>query len=79
MELIISGVFRYFFFDIQGNEITAHFMVENEFVGNATIFFEFLPSSGSIQAETDCEIILIERESWDLFSKEIPQWDNTIQ
>lgn len=77
--LITSGVFRYFFYNTEGEEITAHFMAENEFVGNATSFFEFSPSAGSIQAETDCTIILISRESWDLFSQEIPHWENTIQ
>ncbi len=77
--LITSGVFRYFFYNPEGEEITAHFMAENEFVGNATSFFEFSLSAGSIQAETDCTILLINRESWDLFSVQIPHWENTIQ
>ncbi|MBN7813339.1 Crp/Fnr family transcriptional regulator [Algoriphagus sp. H41] len=75
----ISGVFRYFFYDAQGNEVTAHFMAENEFVGNVTSFFEFSPSAGSIQAEVDCEVIVISRGAWDIFCKEIPQWESTIQ
>ncbi|MBR9773950.1 MAG: Crp/Fnr family transcriptional regulator [Cytophagales bacterium] len=76
---ITSGIFRYFFYDAEGQEITAHFMAENEFVGNITSFFEFSPSAGSIQAETDCEVIIINREAWSLFCKEIANWEVTVQ
>lgn len=76
---IISGVFRFFFYDKDGNEITSVFLKENEFVTNLTSFFEYLPCSGSIQAETDCEVILIDRKSWDLFTEEIPNWEKVMK
>ena len=76
---VTSGLFRYFFYDAEGEEITAHFMAENEFVGNVTSFFEFSPSAGSIQAETDCEAIIINREAWNLFCLEIGHWEPTVQ
>lgn len=76
---IETGVFRYFFYDAEGREITSHFMADNEMVGNVQSFFEYAPSSGSIQALTDCCVTVIGRDAWELFSKEIPHWDSTIQ
>ncbi|WP_075343039.1 Crp/Fnr family transcriptional regulator [Tenacibaculum agarivorans] len=76
---ILSGIFRYFFYDSNGKEITAHFMIEKEFVGSATSFFEYMPSSGSLQAITDCEIIVISRQSWELFCRDIKNWENSFQ
>lgn len=76
---IISGVFRYFFYDNEGNEITSFFMCENEFVGNVSSFFEYIPSSGNLQTVTDCEVIIISRSYWELFCKEIPHWESTFQ
>lgn len=77
--LVTSGVFRYYFFDNEANEITSFFMSENEFVGNVSSFFEHIPSSGTIEAITECEIIIIPRKSWELFCAEIPHWENTFQ
>lgn len=76
---IISGVIRYFFYDHQGNEVTSFFMCENEFTGSISSFFEYTPSSGSLQAECDCEMIIISRTSWELFSNEILHWETTFQ
>lgn len=74
---ILSGVFRYFFYDKEGNEITSLFMAENDFVTNINSFNEYIPSSGTIIAETDCSVIIISREIWELYSEKIPNW-NTI-
>jgi CRP-like cAMP-binding protein len=76
---ILSGVFRYFFYDKEGNEITSLFMSENDFVTNVNSFYEYISSSGTIVAETECVIILISRENWELFSKEIPNWNSILQ
>ncbi|MCR1027075.1 Crp/Fnr family transcriptional regulator [Cellulophaga baltica] len=74
-----SGVFRYYSFDKKGNEVTSFFMSENEFVGNVSSFFEYIPSTGTIEAITECEIVVISRKSWELFCAEIPHWENTFQ
>ncbi len=76
---INTGVFRYYFFDGDGNEVTSFFMSENEFVGNVSSFFEYIPSSGTIEAITESEIIIISRKSWELFCEKIPSWENTFQ
>lgn len=76
---VVSGVFRFFFYDKNANEITSVFLKENEFVTNLTSFFEYLPCSGSIQAETDAEVILIDRKAWDLFCQKIPNWEKALR
>ncbi|WP_109830155.1 Crp/Fnr family transcriptional regulator [Reichenbachiella versicolor] len=76
---VTSGIFRYYFYDNEANEITSFFMAENEFVGNVSSFFEHIPSSGTIEAITECEIIVVPRKSWELFCVEIPHWENTFQ
>lgn len=76
---ILSGVFRYFFYDKEGNEITALFMAENDFVTNVNSFNEYIPSSGTIIAETDCSTIIISREIWELYAEKIPNWKPIMQ
>ncbi len=76
---VISGVFRYYFIDNKGNEISSYFMKENDFVCNLTSFFEFSLSSGSIQAETNCTVVEFTRSSWDLFCTTVPNWESAFQ
>lgn len=75
---VISGVFRYFFYDKEGNEITSYFIKENTFVTNIVSFNELIPSSGSIVTETPCKILLINRNSWELLAKNIVNWNAII-
>jgi CRP-like cAMP-binding protein len=76
---ILSGVFRYFFYDKEGNEITSLFMLENDFVTNISSFNEYIASSGTIIAETDCSVIIISRKLWELYSEKIPNWNSIMQ
>ncbi|WP_109829303.1 Crp/Fnr family transcriptional regulator [Reichenbachiella versicolor] len=79
VDFVLSGVFRYYFYDKEGNEITSFFMAENDFVTNVNSFFEYIPSSGTIAAETDCSTLVISRSSWELFSEQIPNWNMIMQ
>ncbi len=79
MAFLIEGVFRFWFFDTNGNELTSHFMKEQDFVTNIASFFEYSVSSGSIQAETDCSVVELSRASWDMFCKRIPDWESSFQ
>lgn len=76
---ILSGVFRYFFYDKEGDEITSLFMIENDFVTNINSFNEYIPSSGTIIAETDCSVIIISRKLWELYYENIPNWNSIMQ
>lgn len=75
---INSGIFRFFFYNAQGNEITSAFMVANEYVANIKSFFEYTPSTGAIQAETDAQVIIIERKTWEMLCQQITSWESAI-
>ena len=75
---IIEGVFRYFFYDGQGDEITSYFMSENQFVTNVTSFNEYSFSSGTIAEETYCVVLMMNRQTWELFAKTITNWNTII-
>jgi len=79
LGLITKGVFRYFFYDDKGEEITAHFMDVNEFVGNVNCFFEYSISSGTIEALTDCEVVQISKSNWDKCKSQITDWEIIFQ
>lgn len=76
---IVSGIIRFFFFDINGKEITTVFFKENDFVTSLISFKEFSPSSGTLQTETDCELIVIERKAWDLLQAQAPNWKKAVK
>jgi CRP/FNR family transcriptional regulator, anaerobic regulatory protein len=73
--LVLEGVFWYYFIDKNGNEIASDFMCENTFVTNIHSFIEHSPSFGTIEAETYCRVIMIDRSGWDLIMANVPNWN----
>ena len=53
-------------------------MSENQFVTNITSFNEYTFSSGTIAAETDCLVLIIDRKCWELFAEQIENWNSII-
>ncbi|NMH88730.1 Crp/Fnr family transcriptional regulator [Flavivirga algicola] len=49
-----KGLMRTFLFDLEGNEITTDFFLENNIVLEVTSFFNSVRSEANIQAITDC-------------------------
>ncbi|MDO5981073.1 Crp/Fnr family transcriptional regulator [Flavivirga spongiicola] len=49
-----KGLMRTFLFDLEGNEITTDFFLENNMVFEVTSFFNGVTSEANIQAITDC-------------------------
>jgi len=49
-----NGLMRTFLFDLDGNEITTDFFIQNNVVFEITSFFNRLRSEANIQALTDC-------------------------
>lgn len=79
MAFIIEGVFRFYFYDENGNEVITSFLKEGQF---ATILSEYTgikKSSVYIQSVTDSKTIIITKAAWDLFCNKIPTWNNALQ
>jgi CRP-like cAMP-binding protein len=79
MAFVISGVFRFYSIDDEGSEVTSSFMKENHLVSDRISFFDGSTGSGTIQAETDCEVVSFSKKSWDLFCNSIPSWEIGFQ
>jgi CRP-like cAMP-binding protein len=75
---VLSGVLRYFFYDKDGNDITSTFVAEDQFLTTIISFTECSPSLGTLQAETDCELLVFPRENYEILATEIKDWDGCI-
>ena len=82
IAFVISGVFRSYFHDKEGNEITSNFIKENEIVGD-TVSFQLNSDRTQeniyIQAETYCKVVVFSKESRDQISNLIPNWESGFQ
>jgi len=74
LGFIVSGVIRFYFEDEFGTERTALFHEENEFIASLTSYFEHIPSTGVVQAETYCKILVFERDAWYILCEKVPKW-----
>ena len=70
-----DGIFRTFFYNRNGQEITKYFSARGEFVCDFASFENVTKTSDYIQAETDCELIITDRKGIDILSKGLKKWD----
>jgi CRP-like cAMP-binding protein len=54
----INGLFRYFYIDYEGNDITKYFVSDNNFILSISSLIEQAPSLFYIQALTDSDVLL---------------------
>lgn len=72
---IVSGVFRVYYLDHHGNEITYMFIKENDLFTETTSFYRESPSICSIVAEVDIEVVLFPKSSWQELRVLVKDWD----
>lgn len=73
LAYIRSGLLR-LYFDVDGTEVTQWIAVENTFVTDLASFIFQSPGRWSIQALTDCELLVISHEAHAALSRQYPQW-----
>lgn len=71
---ISSGVLRTHWYDDAGNDTTNYFFHESQFLIPLESYLYGKPSPVSIQAITDCELLLLELENEKRLAKELPTW-----
>lgn len=54
--LVEKGLVRFYVHDFNGNEITTHFICENEIVNEVSSLFQRIPSAQNIQTVTDAVV-----------------------
>lgn len=72
---IVEGVVRFCYYNNKGQEITHHFIDENNFVSDQQKFEAQVVASEYIQAVTDCKLLVFSKKDWDDIGNTIVGWD----
>src|SRR4051812_45154407 len=72
---IIEGVVRFCYYNNQGEEITHHFIDENNFVSDQQKFEAQVVASEYIQAVTNCKLLVFSKKDWVEIGNTIVGWD----
>jgi CRP-like cAMP-binding protein len=75
---ILEGVFRYCYYNNKGQEITHHFVDENNFLSDQQKFEAQVAASDYIQAVTDCKLLVFSKKDWDEIGNIIVGWDKIV-
>lgn len=75
MCYVFSGVFRVYYLDPKGNEVTYMFLKEKDLFTETNSYYKGYPSRGSIKAETTVEAVVFMKSSWDELRLTIKDWD----
>lgn len=73
---LLEGVVRFCYYNNQGQEITHHFIDENNFVSDQQKFEAQVVASEYIQAVTNCKLLVFSKKDWDDIGNTIVGWDN---
>lgn len=72
---LLEGVVRCCYYNNKGEEITHHFIDENNFVSDQQKFEAQMVASEYIQAVTNCKFLVFSKEDWDEIGNTIVGWD----
>jgi len=72
---ILEGVVRFCYYNNKGQEVTHHFIDENNFVSDQQKFEAQVVASEYIQAVTDCKLLVFSKKDWDDIGNTIVGWD----
>jgi CRP-like cAMP-binding protein len=75
---IVAGIARVCYYNNKGEEITKYFIEENNILVNVESFENEIPSSGYVQAVTDCRVIVFSKQDWQELLNTIVGLDNIV-
>lgn len=75
---IKKGVFRIFFLDKEGNEITRYLLSEKQFIVDLSAYNNKTLASDNIQSLTESEIIVLERMTLETIPTFFKEWNNIL-
>jgi len=75
---LTEGIIRICYFNNKGDEITKYFIDENNLIVDINSYNQNIPSSGYIQAITDCKFMVFSKEAMKDLSMTILIWDDLI-
>lgn len=71
---LLEGVVRFCYYNKKGEEITHHFIDENNFVSDQQKFEAEVVASEYIQAVTNCKLLVFSKKDWDDIGNTIVGW-----
>jgi len=72
---ILEGVVRFCYYNNKGQEITHHFIDENNFVSDQQKFEAQIVASDYIEAVTDCTLLVFSKKDWEEIGNTIVTWE----
>ncbi|WP_442591258.1 Crp/Fnr family transcriptional regulator [Pedobacter sp. AW31-3R] len=72
---VLEGVVRFCYYNNKGEEITHHFIDENNFVSDQQKFDAQVVASEYIQAVTHCKLLIFSKKDWDEIGNTVVGWD----
>jgi CRP-like cAMP-binding protein len=78
VAFLTEGIIRICYYNNKGDEITKYFIDENNLIVDINSYNQNVPSSGYIQAITDCKFIVFSKEAMKELSMTILIWDDII-
>jgi CRP-like cAMP-binding protein len=75
---ILDGVLRVCYYNNKGEDVTKYFIDENHFVVDLDSFDNRIPSSGYVQAVTDCQIVVFSKQDWDELAQTMVGWESIV-
>ena len=75
---LTEGIVRICYYNNKGDEITKYFIDENNLIVDINSYNQNIPSSGYIQAITDCKFLVFSKEAMQELSLTILIWDDII-
>jgi CRP-like cAMP-binding protein len=72
---VLEGVFRFYYYNNKGEDITYYFIDENSFVADYPRFEAQAIATEYVQAVTDCRLLAFSKKDWDELLTIIIGWD----
>lgn len=79
LAFIVSGVFRFYYYDEEGNEVISSLVEENQYATILSAYTGVSISPVYIQAITKAHIVSIDKDAWLIFTNQIPSWGHALQ
>jgi len=75
LGFIAEGIFRFNYYNNEGQDITRYFIEENNFVTDYPKFVEQSVATEYVQAVTDCKLLVFSKSDWDEIGSIVVGWE----
>ena len=73
---VLKGCLRSYFIDLDGNEHTVQFAIEDWWIGDYPAYFTGNRSTLNVECIEDCTLLKVKKENWEQLYREIPKLES---